>query len=68
MEQAPRYKCLNCMDQGWVCIEHPNMAYDVPGGCACVREGTPCQFCNPCDRDNPPWLQPGWESKASTRQ
>lgn len=51
--------CLNCKGEGWVCEDHTNMRFE---DCPCTEyAGIPCAACNPCDRDNPPFMQPGFE-------
>jgi hypothetical protein len=40
------YSCLQCMDERWVCADHPHIAWGEGKGC-CEAEGAPCPNCNP---------------------
>lgn len=57
-------KCKNCDDEGWVCEAHDDMPWRKAQadrrGCDC-NAGMPCAECNPCDRDNPPRMPPGFK-------
>jgi hypothetical protein len=46
------YSCLQCMDERWVCADHPHIAWGEGKGC-CEAEGAPCPNCNP-DAEMPP--------------
>jgi hypothetical protein len=50
-------KCKVCDDTGWVCENHRNLPWkgfsNRQDACDCGA-GAPCEWCNPCDADNPP--------------
>lgn len=59
--------CKRCSGQGWVCEDHDDRVWYgvMPDGherCCPVSAGKPCPDCNPCDRDNPPRMQPGFKT------
>jgi hypothetical protein len=39
-------KCEICGGEGWVCENHPFIAWDDGDGCPCGGAGAPCR-CNP---------------------
>lgn len=51
------YRCLNCMDQRWVCEDHPHVPWDEGEGC-CGGAGIPCPMCN---TERPPANPPGFQ-------
>jgi len=52
--------CPNCNGEGWVCENHQSQPWNEdPGGCQCGA-GAPCRICNPCTRDFPPRMPPGF--------
>ncbi len=52
--------CKICDDEGWVCESHPDRPWNTSErGCEC-GPGMPCRICNPCDRNNPPRMSPGF--------
>ena len=50
--------CPICKGERWVCENHPNQPWNA-SGCECGA-GEPCRICNPCTRDNPPAMPPGF--------
>ena len=54
-------KCVFCDDIGWVCEDHPNMAWDIPDGCQCGAPGAPCPACN--SRTDAPRLPKGFKTE-----
>jgi len=51
--------CARCQGQRWVCENHPDRPWEVPGGCSCGA-GMPCPDCN-----RHAALAPGWVSVMS---
>jgi len=39
--------CPICHGEGWVCENHPKIAWKDGDGCQCGAPGAPCE-CNPC--------------------
>lgn len=37
-------ECLVCLDEGWVCEEHPDKSWNGGDGC-CGGAGMPCPHC-----------------------
>lgn len=50
--------CPNCGGERWVCENHPDKAWNAQG-CECGA-GMPCRICNPCTREIPPAMPPGF--------
>lgn len=53
-------RCTFCKGEGWVCEDHPNIAWNSGDGCRiwthkgikqCGGAGMPCS----CNKANPPW-------------
>jgi hypothetical protein len=55
-------KCLLCEDNGWVCENHPERAWEGEHAYGCGGAGTPCPVCNPSDENSPPELPEGFEA------
>lgn len=43
--------CLICKDEGWVCENHPEIAWNGGEQECCGGAGSPCK----CNTSNPPW-------------
>ena len=54
-EVVPKFSCLNCEDNRWVCEEHPHRNWNGGDGC-CGGAGMPCPLCNAGDV---PDMEPG---------
>ncbi len=47
--EEQKMNCKVCRDTGWVHEDDDMRSYDGSKGV-----GQPCEWCNPCDKDNPP--------------
>ncbi len=52
--------CPNCNGEGWVCENHPAVAWQGGEAECCGGAGAPCHICNPCTREAPPRMPPGF--------
>ena len=59
--------CRTCLGARWVCEDHPDRPWDIPGGCVCGGAGAPCPSCNVSDRDHPPQLPEAGRALLSAR-
>ncbi len=59
-----RQACEYCKDEGWVCENHPHMAWNEGNPECCGGAGRPCT----CNKANPPWLHEAGKILQVTRK